>query len=219
MADSSADWRVAGLRQLDRLALSLRELMRTSGEPMTVDVLWSADTPPENRWIPDDSRLQGLMLSEADSEEEDEFDLVLSTRLVLYRNCFPQLLFVLPRPDQREVTPTQSWEDYASTLERQLTAASDGSPKPWRYLRDQSEISLCAREILWHSGKTQDGLVSRYVNRPISRTVSRLLLKLSIAPNAWSISIFVLPISACLLFLRGNDKAFFFGCAIYQLYS
>ncbi|CAN5447572.1 hypothetical protein BH18VER1_BH18VER1_02360 [soil metagenome] len=219
LADSSADWRVAGLRQLDRLALSLREFMRTSGEPITVAVLWSTDTPQESRWIPDDSRLQGLMLNEADRDEEEEFDLVLSTRVVLYLNCFPQLLMALPQPDQRELTSGRASADYGSTLERKLAATPDGTHKPWRYLQDQSDISLCAREILWHSGKTQDGLISRHINRPISRAVSRLLLKLSIAPNAWSISIFALPISACFLFLRGTDRAFFFGCAIYQLYS
>ncbi|HEV8185048.1 MAG TPA: hypothetical protein VGP40_03770, partial [Chthoniobacterales bacterium] len=47
LADESADWRVAGLRQLDRLALSLREFSQTAGEELTVCVWWSPDTAPE----------------------------------------------------------------------------------------------------------------------------------------------------------------------------
>ena len=45
--------------------------------------------------------------------------------------------------------------------------------------------------------KPQDGFVSRFLNRPISRRITRFLVKFPIDPNAWTISIFVvLPIVA-----------------------
>ncbi|HSH37780.1 MAG TPA: CDP-alcohol phosphatidyltransferase family protein, partial [Chthoniobacterales bacterium] len=66
---------------------------------------------------------------------------------------------------------------------------------------------------------SQDGLVSRYVNRPISRTLTRWLLKTNIVPSTWSVLIFALPLAACAAFLRGTGVWFIVGCATFQLYS
>ena len=68
--------------------------------------------------------------------------------------------------------------------------------------------------------KPQDGLVSRFLNRPISRFVStHFLLKLPIHPNAWTISIFLLPVIASLFLVRGDYVAIVIGAALFQLYS
>jgi hypothetical protein len=67
--------------------------------------------------------------------------------------------------------------------------------------------------------KPQDGFVSRFLNRPISRRVSRVLLKFPIHPNAWTISIFVLPLIACAFAVRGDYVSVVIGAAIFQLYS
>jgi CDP-L-myo-inositol myo-inositolphosphotransferase len=67
--------------------------------------------------------------------------------------------------------------------------------------------------------KPQDGFVSRYLNRPISRGVSRILLKFPIHPNAWTISIFALPLIACFFLIRGDYGGVVTGAAIFQLYS
>src|ERR1043166_260516 len=69
------------------------------------------------------------------------------------------------------------------------------------------------------SGKPQDGIVSRFFNRPISRSITRVLLRFPITPNAWTMSIFPLLIVAFLFLLRGNYLGFVVGCAIFQLYS
>jgi CDP-L-myo-inositol myo-inositolphosphotransferase len=69
------------------------------------------------------------------------------------------------------------------------------------------------------SGKPQDGLVSRFVNRPISRSITRLLLKFPITPSAWTISIFPLLIAAFVFLSRGDRLGFICGTAIFQLYS
>jgi len=67
--------------------------------------------------------------------------------------------------------------------------------------------------------KPQDGFVSRVVNRPISRRVTRLLLKFPIHPNACTIAIFVLPLVACIFFIRGNYLSVVIGAAIFQVFS
>src|ERR1700758_2132581 len=68
-------------------------------------------------------------------------------------------------------------------------------------------------------GKSQDGIVSRYLNRPISRRITRLLLRFPITPNFWTMSIFPLLIVASLFLLRGDYAGFVIGCATFQIYS
>ena len=67
--------------------------------------------------------------------------------------------------------------------------------------------------------KPQDGFISRFLNRPISRRITRLLLKLPVHPNAWTISIFALPVIACVFLVRGNYLGVVIGAAIFQIYS
>jgi 1L-myo-inositol 1-phosphate cytidylyltransferase / CDP-L-myo-inositol myo-inositolphosphotransferase len=67
--------------------------------------------------------------------------------------------------------------------------------------------------------KPQDGFVSRFLNRPISSRITRLLLKFPIHPSAWTISIFVLPLIACVFFVRGDYVSVVIGAAIFQVFS
>ncbi|MBA3883019.1 MAG: CDP-alcohol phosphatidyltransferase family protein [Chthoniobacterales bacterium] len=223
LADGSAEWRIAGLRQLDRLFLSLCEFSQTTAERLTVSVLWSGDTALERQWLPEESRSTDLEIASAASvrdEQDEQFDLILSTRLFLYRNSLPQLIAaMLPLPE-RAAAPAQSWNCYEATFLNALSGATAAdAAQPWRYLGDKRDVSACEGAFLRDSGKSQDGLVSRHINRPFSRMISRLLLKLPLAPNTWSVLIFALPLWACLEFLSGTGRGFFVGCAIYQLYS
>ncbi len=67
--------------------------------------------------------------------------------------------------------------------------------------------------------KPQDGFASRFLNRPISRRVTRLLLKFPIHPNAWTILIFFLPLIACVFLVRGDYLSVVIGAAIFQAFS
>src|SRR5258707_15183716 len=67
--------------------------------------------------------------------------------------------------------------------------------------------------------KPQDGFVSRFLNRPISRRITRFLLKFPIHPSVWTISIFVLPLIACVFFVRGDYLSVGIGGAICQAFS
>jgi phosphatidylglycerophosphate synthase len=57
------------------------------------------------------------------------------------------------------------------------------------------------------------------LNRPISRRITRFLLKFPIHPNWWTISIFVLPLIACVFFVRGEYVGIVIGAAIFQAFS
>jgi phosphatidylglycerophosphate synthase len=67
--------------------------------------------------------------------------------------------------------------------------------------------------------KPQDGFVSRFLNRPISRRITRVLLKFPIHPNAWTISTFVLPLIASVCLIRGSYVSVVIGAAIFQVFS
>src|SRR5881392_3493485 len=67
--------------------------------------------------------------------------------------------------------------------------------------------------------KPQDGFVSRFLNRPVSRRITRVLLKFPIHPNTWTIAIFVLPLIASVFLVRGNYISVVIGAAIFQAFS
>ena len=67
--------------------------------------------------------------------------------------------------------------------------------------------------------KPQDGFVSQFLNRPISRRLTRFLVKFPIHPNAWTISTFVLPLIACVFLVRGDYISIVIGAAIFQAFS
>jgi phosphatidylglycerophosphate synthase len=67
--------------------------------------------------------------------------------------------------------------------------------------------------------KPQDGFVSRFLNRPISRRITRFFLKFPIHPSTWTISIFVLPLIASVFLVRGDYVSVVIGAAIFQVFS
>jgi 1L-myo-inositol 1-phosphate cytidylyltransferase / CDP-L-myo-inositol myo-inositolphosphotransferase len=67
--------------------------------------------------------------------------------------------------------------------------------------------------------KPQDGFISRLLNRPISRCITRVLLKFPIRPNACTIAIFVLPLIATAFLVRGDYLSLVIGAAIFQVFS
>src|SRR5438094_6530765 len=67
--------------------------------------------------------------------------------------------------------------------------------------------------------KPQDGFVSRFLNRPISRRITPFLLKFPIHPNTWTVSIVVLPLIASVFLRRGDYVSVILGAAIFQTFS
>ena len=67
--------------------------------------------------------------------------------------------------------------------------------------------------------KPQDGFVSRFLNRPVSRRITHVLLKFPIHPNAVTMSSLALPLVASFFLLRGNYLSVVIGAALFQLFS
>jgi hypothetical protein len=94
-----------------------------------------------------------------------------------------------------------------------------GGGRGAKYLDDPSDAPACERMLLRQAGKSQDGVVSRFINRPISRIISRVLLKFPITPNAWTMLILILPLVACVFLVRGDYAGFVLGTALFQIYN
>src|SRR5438552_18407013 len=67
--------------------------------------------------------------------------------------------------------------------------------------------------------KPQAGFVSRFLNRPIARRITSVLLKFPIHSSTWTISICVLSLIADLLFVRGDYVSIVIGEDIFQEFS
>ena len=89
----------------------------------------------------------------------------------------------------------------------------------WEYIADGEKIDEIEIGFLRDSGKSQDGFVSRYLNRPISRVVTRLLLRFPTTPNAWTLFIFPIPIVAALILINGTYGSFLWGLVLFQVFS
>jgi len=207
LADESADWIVAGLRQLDRLALSIDEFALENKEtaPVLVCLFWRPDLDQSQRWTPAHERLTHVAFTtELDGEP---FDLVLHTRQFLYRKAIRQLIDAsIFSPEVKE-----SWEDNFLQLE--------SLPGAWEYITDGNQIDDIEKRFLSGSGKSQDGFVSRYLNRPISRAVTRLLLRFPTTPNAWTLWIFPIPVIASLILSHGTYGSFLWALVLFQIFS
>ena len=59
LADESASWEIAGLRQLDRLALALDEFARSISSQRKIEIVifWRPSIAAAQRWQPNDPRL------------------------------------------------------------------------------------------------------------------------------------------------------------------
>jgi CDP-alcohol phosphatidyltransferase len=232
MADESADWIVAGLRQLDRLALSVDEFAVENKEtaPVLVSICWRRDIDPLQRWVPAHARL--TMVAFTTVLDGEPFDLVLNTRLFLYRKAVRQLISegrASARPtspadaifevedEPKHVPPSEEdlWQRHFRSGEL-VPHFREGA---WEFITNGSQIDEIEIKFLRRSGKSQDGLVSRYLNRPLSRAVTLLLLRFPTTPNAWTLLISPIPIVASLILLRGTYWSFLWGLVLFQVFS
>jgi hypothetical protein len=210
LADESADWIVAGLRQLDRLALSIDEFALENKEtaPVLVCLFWKSDLDQSQRWTPNDERLTHVAFT--NDVDGEPFDLVLSTRLFLFRKSMRKLMEA-----STSLSEEESWEN----ISQQIELSSGSQDGAWEYITDGNQIDDIEKRFLRGSGKSQDGFVSRYLNRPISRVVTRLLLRFPTTPNAWTLATFPVPVIASLILGHGTHTSFVWGLVLFQIFS
>jgi hypothetical protein len=214
LADESADWIIAGLRQLDRLALSIDEFALENKEtaPVLVCIFWRSDLDQVQRWTPKHERMTRVAFTtELDGEP---FDLALSTRMFFYRRALGQLI----DPSAKIISPLGGNDSWENTF-REVGLFSQSQEGAWEYITDGNQIDEIEKRFLLGSGKSQDGFVSRYLNRPISRVLTRLLLRFPTTPNAWTLATFPIPIIASLVLSHGTYGSFVWGLVLFQIFS
>ena len=220
LSDESANWQIAGLRQLDRLVLELDEFAKAIGTANRVEVVvfWKPDIPLSERLLPKHQRITRVRLTEASDSVEPEAR-VVATRLFIARNALSKFFSTtLPvKIEQSIVDLTKAWPRLFEQFERTCRSATRAEEEQWRFLAQPSEIVASEKRFLRHTGKSQDGMVSKFLNRPISRVITRLLLKLPITPNAWTILTFALAPVAFVFLMRGDYTGVLAGTALFQL--
>ena len=218
LADESANWKIAGLRQLDRLALAMDEFAHSisSRRKIEIVVFWQPEIPAERRSQPDHPRLTRCQFVEGLSVGANQR--LLNTRLLVKRTGVEQLL-----RDAVSLEFDPGLGDEAAVWKKLWQKVEDARVQPggdqWRYLSDSKEISSAERWLLRGSSKSRDGFVSRYLNRPISRTVSQFLLKTSMTPNLWTVLITVFPLIGFLFLIRGTYLGFVIGALLFNVQS
>ena len=220
LGDESANWQIAGLRQLDRLVLGLDEFAKAMGTTNKIEVVvfWKPEIRLSERWLPKHQRITSVRLTEASGSIEPEAR-VLATRLFIARNALSKFLPTTPpvKIEQPIVDLTAAWVRLFDQFERTCRSATHAEEELWRFLAQPSDIAASEKHLLRHIGKTQDGMVSKFLNRPISRVITRLLLKLPITPNTWTMLIFAPALVAFVFLVRGDYTGFLAGTALFQL--
>lgn len=220
LSDESASWQIAGLRQLDRLVLELDEFAKAmeTADKIEIVVFWKPEIPLSDRLLPRHQRITRVRLTEAFGSIEPEAR-ILATRLFVVRNALSKFFSTTPavKIEQPIVDLTGTWPRLFEQFERTCRSAIRFEEDQWRFLVQPSEIIASEKLLLRQSGKSQDGMVSKFLNRPISRVITRLLLNLPITPNAWTILTFALAPVAFVFSVRGDYTGFLVGTAVFQL--
>ena len=220
LADESAEWRIAGLAQLDRLVLALNELAESHSPNEIIDavIFWRPDIPSAQRWLPRHPRITRVHLTEAVKATPPGVR-VLSSRLFVQRNGLAGFLSD-GEPVSIDSAPEETidrWQELAARFKN--CVSPQRAADLWRFTASSKDVARCTKEFLSRTGKSQDGIVSRYLNRPLSRFVSRYLLRFDLTPTAWTIALFSLPIAALFSLVRGDYFGIVAGAFLFQLYS
>ena len=220
MADESAEWRVAGLRQIDRIVLALNDFFGRSKRSEKVPVFISGCDRGISRAV----SLSAIRLTSDLTELSVSGMLVISTRVVPSRGTFRSAF----AHDSAKNFPglivdnTHLTAEIGALLFERLRAIERESAvveSDWGYLESRSDIARCARQLFRKTGKSQDGIISRLLNRPLSRGLSRLLVHLPLSPNQWTIWFMSLPVVGACFVIRGDYFGFALGAVLFQLHS
>jgi len=109
--------------------------------------------------------------------------------------------------------------DGLGELARQGRAGTvDVTGSPWLRVDAPEAVREGERRLLReHGRKSRDGPVFRYLNRPLSRRISRFLVRTPVTPNQISLISWVLCCVAAVLFAAGGYPALAAGAVMAQL--
>jgi CDP-alcohol phosphatidyltransferase len=230
-ADETADWKVAGLRQLDRLLLAIDRSARETQTAVHISIHSLADQVSIPTPGPEVKLKSAQLKTLEEFKAQQDLVAAISTRLVPTRNFFSALANSVV---SRASTPALIMNANAITtesideVEHQLREIEDkidnanrenGADRNWGFLRERSDIVPAEKRLLREMSKLQDGFIARALNRPLSRMVSRWLLQFPLLPNHWTVLLGVIGLVALMFLIRGDYLGFAIGAVLFQLYS
>jgi len=234
--DESAEWHCAGLRQIDRLLLALNELISGHEEIDRMPVCISG-LQARQQSLPTNSRLACLSITDnlqqfvrnmqdspRPASNPASWILVVSTHLAISPGAVMvrrQSLLDDERAPLLRISGIGFVESQNELRER-LRAAEQAGMRvhpDWFYLESEQEVPLCENHLLHSTAKSQDGVIARFVNRPISRSLSRFLLRLPLSPNQWTLLLSGIPVAGAVCLIQGHYLGFALGAMLFQLHS
>ncbi len=215
LADESAEWKVAGLRQLDRVARAVNEFC-SDRQGARLQIVWKLGLAVADWEMPPTPHVHIETVKMAESHLSGAC--LLSTHLLIDRGGMASLYNVSLTSTAGSASSDLSWDDLAESF-RSWSVQHQNDNRLWRPIWLKDDIARAERDFLRGAGKSQDGLVSRFLNRPISRSVTRFLLRYPISPTQWTVAIFVLPVISFFLLQLGDYGAILLGTALFQLFS
>jgi CDP-L-myo-inositol myo-inositolphosphotransferase len=179
---------------------AILQLLLTAGKN-TIDCLLAVDRHTDRVFELEDAtkiQLNGNVITEI-GKEKASFDAV-DTGLFL---CQPSLFAAL------ETARNKGRHSLSAGLvelirHREFRAVTIGE-RFWFDVDTPKSLSLAKRALLRSLTKPdEDGFISRYLNRPVSRRISEILVRTPISPNGISILSFAVSIIGAIMFCMGG---------------
>jgi len=216
LADESADWIVAGIRQLDRIALAANEFAITSGSRVALEIFWLGARETKERWFPRDMRLTRCHATEAKEIDAGPYEAVMTTRIFIGRGGFGEMLTAMHHTD----APVKVKPDEVHQVIAQIaTRVRAYQTRKWWYIDGASQIDSATSDFLKTCGRRDDGVVARLINRPLSRAITRWLLPVHVRPNTLTIAAFAFPTAGFLCVADGSKVGLIAGAFCFLIYS
>jgi len=236
LADASAPVVLGGLGQLERLVRNLAEALAAPGRSPKVTVLWPSPADRDACPVPDRGRPLPLAVEHrVDGDPRPGAGhpagplLLLSTSLVLGRGTLARLLAEGAPSGDLPVrwVPAGSgprgerwdWHAWAALLPRPSGAALPAGAGFAAVLDGGASRGMAEQGLFRSLGKPSDGYVARFLNRPLSTALTRVLAQTAVTPDRVSLGVLGLAIGAAWLVSQGSPAGFVLGCLLNQAAS
>jgi len=212
---------------------------RTGEAPFFLVMIDHLFDPAIARVLANDPPAQGEMRLAVDRDKDAIFDLDDVTRVKIDDGCIKEIDKTLDDWDASDTGVMLCTPGLFEGLERAAASnkhgLSDGlrelagegrartvdvTGMPWLDVDTPEALREAERRLMRDQGrKTRDGPVSRHLNRPISRWLSRYLVRTTVTPNQISLISWMLSCVAAGLMALGGYPALAIGGALAQLAS
>ncbi len=130
----------------------------------------------------------------------------------------PALFRALRSIDDEGRGPSLS-EGVARLAAERKAAVADVTGCVWQDVDTPDDVRAAERKLLSRWPKPTDGPVSRFINRPISTRITRLLAPLGVTPNQVSFITLLMGLASGWLAAVGGYRAWFWSALIFQVAS